>query len=169
VFGVITFLLLFGIWIILSGKFDLFHLTLGVISSIFIARLSHNLLFQDKGKPIGKLIGEIFRFAYYTIWLLYQIFLANLHVLGLALSLKPLDRGLDPHILTFKTTLKGNFARFVLANSITLTPGTVTIRIHEDVFFVHAISQKAAGDLPGEESVSEMEKRIAWIFEDRKK
>ena len=64
-----------------------------------------------------------------------------------------------------ETSLKGDFAKFVLANSITLTPGTVTIRIYKDNFIIHAISKKAAGDLEGTKSMSEMERRVAWVFE----
>ena len=70
-----------------------------------------------------------------------------------------MDR-IDPTIVTFKTKLKSNIARVALANSITLTPGTITIRIEDDVFYVHAISRKAAAGLPGE-----MEERLARIFE----
>lgn len=164
-FTVITFILLFATWLIFSGKFDLFHLSLGAISSFIVAWISSDLLFQEREKSLGKRIGEAFRFINYILWLLYQIFLANLHVIGLALSPKKYDRELDPHIFTFNTILKTDFARFVLANSITLTPGTVTIRIENDTFYVHAISREAAGEFIEEGSVSEMEKRVAWVFE----
>ncbi len=79
-----------------------------------------------------------------------------------------MQRSLDPHIFTFTTSLKSEFAKFVLANSITLTPGTVTIRVHDDIFYIHAISREAAGDL-NEETMSEMEKRVAWVFEGGKR
>lgn len=165
VFTIITFILLFATWLIFSGKFDLFHLSLGVISSFIVAWISSDLLFQEKKKTIGRRLVEAFRFVNYMLWLLIQIFLANLHVIGLAISPRKYDRDLDPHIFTFNTILKTDFARFVLANSITLTPGTVTIRIEEDTFYVHAISRKVAGEFIEEESVSEMEKRVAWVFE----
>jgi multicomponent Na+:H+ antiporter subunit E len=74
-------------------------------------------------------------------------------------------KNFDPHIFTFRTSLESEFARFVFANSITLTPGTVTIRIYKDIFFIHAISKKAAGDLAEKTTMSEMEKRVAWVFE----
>ena len=164
-FTVITFILLFATWLIFSGKFDPFHLSLGAISSAIVAWISADLLFHDKGKTFGRRLGEAFRFINYSAWLLYQIFLANLHVIGLALSPKKYDRDLDPHIFTFNTILKTDFARFVLANSITLTPGTVTIRIENDTVYVHAISRVSAGELAEQESVSEMEKRVAWVFE----
>ncbi len=151
-----TFLIMFGFWILLSGKFDLFHLTLGVLSSALVSFLSADLFMYDQGK--NRLSTGI-RFLLYIPWLLYQIVLSTLHVTFLALHPKMKDR-IDPTIVTFKTKLKTNIAKVALANSITLTPGTITIRIEDDIFYVHAISRKAAAGLPGE-----MEDRLASIFE----
>jgi multicomponent Na+:H+ antiporter subunit E len=147
---------MFGFWILLSGKFDLFHLTLGVLSSALVSFLSADLFMYDQGK---NRLSTGFRFLLYIPWLLYQIVLSTLHVTFLALHPKMKDR-IDPTIVTFKTKLKTNIAKVALANSITLTPGTITIRIEDQVFYVHAISRKAAAGLPGE-----MEDRLANIFE----
>ncbi|KPK00699.1 MAG: hypothetical protein AMJ60_00115 [Desulfobacterales bacterium SG8_35] len=152
-----TFLIMFGFWILLSGKFDLFHLTLGILSSGLVSWLSTDILMHDSGKDDRLRTG--FRFISYIPWLLYQIVLSTLHVAFLALHPKMIDR-IDPTIVTFKTKLKSNIARVALANSITLTPGTITIRIEDGVFYVHAISRKAAAGLPGE-----MEERLARVFE----
>ena len=152
-----TFLIMFGFWILLSGKFDLFHLTLGVISSGLVAMISSDILMHDS--KIKNKMGIAIRFISYIPWLLYQIALSTLHVSFLALHPKMLDQ-IDPTIVTFKTYLKTDIARVALANSITLTPGTITIRVVDQVFYVHAISRKAAAGLPGE-----MEDRLAKVFE----
>lgn len=151
-----TFLIMFGFWILLSGKFDLFHLTLGVISSALVSFLSADLLMFKEGK--NRLSTGV-RFLMYLPWLLYQIVLSTLHVTFLALHPRMKDQ-IDPTIVTFKTKLKTNIAKVALANSITLTPGTITVRIDGQVFYVHAISRKAAAGLPGE-----MEDRLAKVFE----
>ncbi|MBW2467503.1 MAG: Na+/H+ antiporter subunit E [Deltaproteobacteria bacterium] len=151
-----TFLIMFGFWILLSGKLDLFHLTLGVISSALVTFLSANLFMYEHGR--NRLTTGM-RFLLYLPWLLYQIMLSTLHVAYLALHPKMKDR-IDPTIVTFKTILKTDIAKVALANSITLTPGTITVRIEKDIFYVHAISRKAAAGLPGE-----MEERLAKIFE----
>ena len=151
-----TFLIMFGFWILLSGKFDLFHLTLGVISSALVSFLSADLFMYEQGK---NRLSTGLRFLMYLPWLLYQILLSTLHVTFLALHPKMKDR-IDPTIVTFKTILKTDLAKVALANSITLTPGTITIRIEDQVFYVHAISRKAAAGLPGE-----MEDRLAKVFE----
>jgi multicomponent Na+:H+ antiporter subunit E len=153
---VYTFLIMFGFWILLSGKFDLFHLTLGVISSALVSFLSADLFMYDEGK---NRLSTGFRFLLYLPWLLYQILLSTLHVTFLALHPKMKDQ-IDPTIVTFKTKLTTDIAKVALANSITLTPGTITIRIEDQIFYVHAISRKAAAGLPGE-----MEERLAKVFE----
>jgi len=164
-FTVATFVILAIVWVLLSGKFDAFHLALGGVSCAIVALMSQDLLFQQRGRGFAARFAEALRFIPYCCWLLYQIVLANLHVILIAVSPRLCSRELDPHVFTFRTRLKSDFARFVLANSITLTPGTVTIRIEEDLFYVHAISKKAAGDLTAGESMSEMERRVAWVFE----
>jgi multicomponent Na+:H+ antiporter subunit E len=152
-----TFFIMMGFWILLSGKFDLFHLTLGVLSSALVSFLSADILMHDTGKKDRLAIA--FRFLAYIPWLLYQIVLSTIHVSFLALHPRMLDN-IDPTIVTFKSRLQSNVARVALANSITLTPGTITIRVEGDIFYVHAISRKAAAGLPGE-----MEDRLASVFE----
>ena len=71
-----------------------------------------------------------------------------------------MEKLLSPRMVTFETQLKKKLSRFVLANSITLTPGTVTVRVEGSRFLVHALNETAARDLPGS-----MEQRIANIFE----
>jgi len=152
-----TFLIMFGFWILLSGKFDLFHLTLGVLSSALVTFLSADLFMYNP--RYKNRIATGIRFLLYIPWLLYQIVLSTWHVTFLALHPKMKDQ-IDPTIVTFKTRLKTDIGKVALANSITLTPGTITVRIDGPVFYVHAISRKAAAGLPGE-----MEERLAKVFE----
>lgn len=162
-FGIATFCILFGMWIVMSGKFDLFHLILGVLSSSLVAWLSHDILFVERDKKLLARLTEAGRFCRYAVWLIGRVLVANLHVTALALSPRA-TRRIDPRLFTFRTHLKTDFARFTLANSITLTPGTVTIRVHGDLFYIHAITPEAAGDLASD-AVSEMERRVAQVFE----
>ena len=151
-----TFFIMMGFWILLSGKFDLFHLSLGVLSSALVSFLSADLLMYEQGKDR---LSTGLRFIMYLPWLMYQIVLSTLHVTFLALHPKMKDQ-IDPTIVTFKTKLTSNIAKVALANSIPLTPGTITIRVEDQIFYVHAISRKAAAGLPGE-----MEERLAKVFE----
>jgi len=155
-----TFIILFGFWILLSGMFDLFHLSLGIISCALVSLISGDLFFSQKSVKKSHLI-QIFRFIRYLPWLLYQIILANLHVAFLVLHPKMFSR-IDPHIIRFKTKLKSDLSLTTFANSITLTPGTITVLIHEGHFYVHSIDQKVADDL----LTGEMEERVARIYQE---
>ncbi len=145
------------IWFLLSGKFDVFHLTLGIISCAMVAYFSGDLLFTSP--RINDLPGSWIRFVRYVPWLLYQIFLANLHVLYLTFHPKMHDL-IDPKIIEFQSKLQSDLSLVTFANSITLTPGTITVSVSGNgEFQVHAIDKKSCEGLPGE-----MESRIAKAF-----
>jgi multicomponent Na+:H+ antiporter subunit E len=151
-----TFVIMLGFWVVLSGMFDAFHFSLGVICCLLVAHFSSSLLFPAPGKPwMRELIGMIA----YCPWLLWQIILANLQVTYLILHPKMLEK-IDPHLFRFKSTLTRPIAKVAMAQSITLTPGTITVNIHEDQFAVYALTRAAAESLPGE-----MERRIARALE----
>lgn len=154
----ITFLILFGFWISLSGHFDYFHLALGVISCAIVTFGSYDLLFKKKKVEKGHL-WQLLRFIKYLPWLFYQIILANLHVAYLVLHPRMVQL-IDPHIIRFKTKLKGDLPLTVFANSITLTPGTITILIKKGIFYVHSLDRKVADDL----LAGEMEDKVERIF-----
>lgn len=152
------FTLLMAIWLVFSGLFDPFHITLGVISAAFVTWLSSDLFFADRGVSPGHRLTQGFRLLSYLGWLLWQVVLSNLNILKLALSPSGLQQ-VKPRIVRFSTSLDSDFEKFLLANSITLTPGTITVKILGNDYFVHAISEQAAKGLDGE-----MERRIAAIF-----
>ena len=153
----LTFLIMAAIWVLLSGKFDAFHLSLGMISCLIVAYFSVDLLFESP--QIMRLPGTWLRFIRYVPWLLYQIFLANLHVLYLTFHPRMHDL-INPKIINFKSKLYSDISLVTFANSITLTPGTITVYVSGDgEFHVHAIDDQSAQGLPGE-----MEARVAKAF-----
>ena len=162
-FATVPYMLTFCItgffWVVFSGRFDLFHITLGIASCLIVTALSADLLFPSKIKP--DLILCWLRFAAYIPWLLYQIFRANLHVLFLTFHPRMKDI-IDPKIIEFDSKLNSDIARTTLANSITLTPGTITVSVSAlGKFAVHCIDEKSGRDLPGN-----METRISKVFEE---
>ncbi len=154
-----TFVLLFITWILLSGKFDLFHLLLGVFSCALVSYISSDLVFDSFN--IKAVSFQWPRFVAYIPWLLLQVFKANLHVMALVLHPKMMKR-IDPGIIRFKSRLKSDVSITTFANSITLTPGTITVYATEyGDFEVHVIDKTSGEALPGE-----MELRIAKIFDE---
>ncbi|WP_305043816.1 Na+/H+ antiporter subunit E [Geoalkalibacter sp.] len=156
----ITFVILFLFWIMLSGMFDAFHLSLGVLSCALVAWLSSDLLFAGGKLPSSprSLIG----LALYLPWLFWQIVVANVQVAAIVLHPRMLER-INPQIIRFRTRLKTPFARVTFGQSITLTPGTITVNVDGDEFTVYALTDDSAGSLPGE-----MERRVAAALEGEK-
>jgi multicomponent Na+:H+ antiporter subunit E len=150
-----TAVILFAFWALLSGKFDAFHLSLGAICCVLTAYLFHDLLFANV--RVGDMRVVAWRFIRYIPWLLTQIVLSNIHVASLVLRPK---MPIYPQVVKFKTKLETDISCVALANSITLTPGTITMDINDGYYYVHALSQKVADDL----NTGEMEDRVAHIF-----
>jgi len=153
----ILFALLVPLWLVLSGRFDVFHLTLGLISCAIVCAISGDLIPELKGNG---LVRAWARFLMYLPWLIWQIWLANLHILRISFHPKAKEI-IDPQVIRFRSSLKSDLAKLTLANSITLTPGTITISIsvYGD-FRVHAI------DLPSAEGIltGTMERRVKKAF-----
>jgi len=156
---IITFIIMLGFWFLFSGRFDLFHILMGVISCLFVSAISSQLLFP-KVLPSG-LFKIWLKFAAYLPWLFNQIFVANLHVLYLSFHPKMMDL-INPKIIEFDSRLKSDVSSTTFANSITLTPGTITIYAGiMGTFAVHCIDDKSGQGLPGD-----MESKIAKVFDE---
>lgn len=138
----LSFLILFGFWILLSGHFDFFYLGLGVICSLLVTWLSHDLLIGEASSK--SLLIRAARLIAYLPWLLYQIAVANLDV-----AYRVLHPGMpiEPELLEVDADLKSAYGKITLAHSITLTPGTVTIDIRKGQYVVHTLSRKSADGL----------------------
>jgi len=160
---VIQFVLLLGLWLLLSGHYDLFHISMGFLSAAVIVLLNVRLrkyyFFKEEISETAAKIKGIFpgkirflRLFFYIPWLILQIIVASLQVAYVVLSPK---MPIDPALLRFKTRLPNTSAKVILGNSITLTPGTITIQIKGDEFLVHALMDASStgiidGSLPGE-------------------
>jgi multicomponent Na+:H+ antiporter subunit E len=152
----ITFVLMFICWIVLSGKFEPLLLVLGFVSSFLVAYYFYDLMMPVMERSY---LGMFFRWNCYIPWLLLEIMKANFHMLYISFHPRMAEK-IEPQIITFKTRLKSDIAIATLANSITLTPGTITITADADgVFRVHAIDRECADALPGT-----MAEKVARIF-----
>jgi len=151
---IVVFLIMGVFWLLLSGIFDAYHLTLGALCCLVVAWASHDLMFRNIGS--GGKVATFFRFCAYVPWLMWQIVLANLHVAWLVIN----PKAIDPRVTVVKTVLKSDFSKVTYGNSITLTPGTITMDIDGDEMHVHSLSKKVEDDLES----GDMERRIATVF-----
>ena len=152
---------LFVVWVILSGKLDAFHLTIGGLASLVTARLAIDLvqLPPAMGRRDARLLRGVswFRVLAYIPWLAWQITLSSLQVVRIVFDPKLPTR---PRIIRFSGNLPHTLARLTLSHSITLTPGTVTLDVEDDEFEVHALTAASAGAL--ESGV--MQDRVGALF-----
>ena len=128
-------ILLFCIWLVLSANTQMANLVVGLVVSVSIALLYTKLFAkEDKFEMINP-----FWFFVYLLVLAKNLITSNLQIAKRVLSK---DMKLAPQIVTVKTELKSDWKKLLLANSITLTPGTLTLDIKDDYLEIHTIEFK---------------------------
>jgi multicomponent Na+:H+ antiporter subunit E len=133
--------ILFILWLILSGKYEPFLIILGVLSSICVAWIAHRMELADpEGFPIQ--LGP--KAIIYWPWLIWEIVKANIDVA--LIIIKP-KLEIQPIIFTTDASQKTDVGIVTYANSITLTPGTITVAVHSNTLEVHSLTLNAAGDV----------------------
>jgi multicomponent Na+:H+ antiporter subunit E len=136
---VVTWLLLAALWVGLSGFFDPVHLTFGAVSVTLVTLFTHRRFMPSAA--VSGALARMGRLVLYVPWLVWQIAVANVDVMQRIFGMRPID----PVVIRFTPDLVSEFGRVTLANSITLTPGTVTVDItDEGEFVVHALNREAA-------------------------
>jgi multicomponent Na+:H+ antiporter subunit E len=147
------FAALFVTWMLFSGYFTPLLLGLGALSCVIVVWIAHRMDVVDhEGHPIQLrhlIVG-------YWLWLLWQIVLANWDVVKRILHPK---LPISPTVGPVSCTQKSDLGRVVFANSITLTPGTVSLRVTDREILVHSLSFEALEDL----SSGEMDRRVSAI------
>lgn len=148
-----------AMWLIFSGRFDALHISFGVISVAVVLglnrRLARNPHFSMPGERSEPILLR--RLPGYLLWLIWEIILANLQVAYLILHPK---MPVNPRLLSFDTHEPTAAAKVILGNSITLTPGTLTIDIKGDRFVVHSLVPSSAESLTD----GTMQTRVARLF-----
>ena len=134
--SILLFVTLMGFWLLLSGQFESsFLIGSGVVSSALAVFCCHRLgLIGASYQPIASLPG----FLLYLPWLLSQIVIASLDVTRRSWSPRP---AIQPRLVKVPHKIDHPLAQTLLANSITLTPGTVTVDVAEDHLLVHALTE----------------------------
>ena len=134
-------LALAAVWVLLSGHIELLLLGLGLGSVVVIVLIARRMdVIDHEGQPVH-LAWRIF--AYWP-WLAWEIIKANWDV---ALRIVHPRLPISPTVVTVKASQKSDLGQVIFANSITLTPGTVSVRLLPGEIIVHAISEDGAADL----------------------
>lgn len=142
-------------WLVTSGRTEPLLLGFMAVSCAIVVLLSHRFKTVDaEGHPIQLLP----RAVPFWGWLLVQVLKSNLDVLRILL--RPTLR-IAPRIVRVPTVQRTDLGRTILANCITLTPGTVTLEVHDEHLVVHALTEAAAQDVLG----GEMDRRVAAMVQ----
>ena len=149
--SITLFIILFGFWLLMSGYYTTLILSLGVISCLLCVYLT------IKGKFLDNETLPIYffpRLIQYTLWLIKEILKSNIQTARVIIM--KLE---EPELFSVKATQKTNEGKVTYANSITLTPGTVTTQIKNDIFEVHALTKDFGDDVRS----NEMDKMVTRL------
>lgn len=136
-------ILFFALWLLLNGRITGEILCFGVAVDALL--LYFTLRFMGwSWKREARLCKMFPLWGYYFLNLIYEVAKASVLVLGVAL--KPSARR-HPVLVEFRSGLNREYQNVILANSITLTPGTITVFQERDRFIVHALRKEYAEDL----------------------
>ncbi len=157
-------LALLAVWFAFSGHTEIEFLVTGAVVAVAGTALTHwlfagdqELRFRHVPYPFGWFVHGFLRSVLYLPWLFWEIALSNLHVAYLVLHPR---LPVEPGLVEFETSLRSETAQVLLAQSITLTPGTVTVDVSDGRFMVHCLSAKSR---QGMEEGS-IQRKVAGIF-----
>ena len=149
------FVILLSLWLLMSGHYSFLIISLGVISCVFCVYLAKRAnLIDDEGLPLfflPRLLG-------YLMWLFKEILISNLNTAKAIIS-----NNIKPETFTVKASQITDVAKVTYANSITLTPGTVTTKINNNTFEVHALNSDFGNDVRS----NEMDKKVKLLEGER--
>ncbi|MFO7773779.1 MAG: Na+/H+ antiporter subunit E [Dehalococcoidia bacterium] len=152
----VTFFLLFVFWIIITASFSPRKIVAGLISS-FLAVLLVRLIFRIK---LPEQITPLFliRFPVFLAILAWEVIKANINLAWILIRPRLL---IDPTIVRFKSELQEDFRRTIVADTITVTPGTLTLDAQGDELLVHCLAPSHKKGLLEER---QPERLVLWLF-----
>lgn len=143
----------FLFWMLLSGHTSILLLSLGFASIVLVSWIISRMDRNDNA-PVRILFS--FRFLSYLLWLSWQVIVTNIDV---ARRIWKPSMPIKPACRKIKVSISDPLIKTIYANSITLTPGTVTTEVGEDYFIVHALNSKSLDEL----EEGEMQRRLSRL------
>lgn len=138
-----TTFVLFLFWLLITWSLHYQQLIAGLLCSVLVVIFCKDILIypEERFKIRPMTIVKILK---YVFDLFVEILKANVQVAMIVLNPK---MPISPTLIEFKTNLKDDLSKVILANSITLTPGTLTIDLEGDVYLVHGLTRANAIDV----------------------
>lgn len=150
----ISIIVLFALWLLLSGVYKPLVIGLGAASAVLSVYFAHRMNQVDG--YVMRLILKPLHVVIYFFWLLGEIAKATWAVTRIIMAPEARTR---QHLFSVKQSQKSDLGQVIYANSITLTPGTVTVETEPDRFIVHALNFSPS-DI---EDLRDMDRRVSGL------
>jgi len=160
---ILQFFVLFAFWLLLSGRYQAKYIIIGAVSAALVTFLTNDLFYSAlqrnalPGIKTRQVLRQIGNFILYIPWLVLQIILANVQVAYLVLHPR---MPIEPGLLLFRTRMRKGIAQVTLANSITLTPGTITTSLEDGNYIIHNLKPPLASSLVD----GTMQNKVARVY-----
>lgn len=158
--GTSQFLLLatlsYGFYLLVGGTLSTFDLVTGAVSGLIVATVLWHISFTSPVRP-GRLLVRLGRMLVYAPYLLWEIAVANIQIAYVVLHPR---LPIDPEMVEFDAAVWSEMPVTTLANSITLTPGTLTVDVNRQSFTVHTLTAGARDDLFS----GSLERAVRFVF-----
>lgn len=146
-----------GLWLLLSGLYKPMLLGLGAASCVVVVALCRRMGIADaESLPLR----QLHTLPLYWLWLLKEIAKSNLDV---AMRILRPGRHIAPTMVRLRAHQSSELGQVIFANSITLTPGTLTVHLTDGIAEVHALTRESAQEIEG----GEMDRRVRALEGDR--
>jgi multicomponent Na+:H+ antiporter subunit E len=140
-----------GVWLLLSGHYAPLLLGIGALSVALVLLVANRMQVRDID-----VLRYVVRGWGYWYWLTVEVVKSNLDVARCVLAG---ESAISPRLVRLKASQKTDLGKVTYANSITLTPGTVTVDVSGDELLVHALTREAAAAL----EAGEMDRRVRLL------
>jgi len=151
--SVSLFAVLYGVWLLLSGHWEPFFLIAGAVCCLIVVIIAHRMdVIDGEGHPVHL----TWRATIYFPWLFWQIILSNITVARCILGRR---EAIDPAVGWVEASQKTVAGLVAFANSITLTPGTISLTVQPDRIHVHALQRAGLEEL----KAGEMNRRVSQM------
>jgi multicomponent Na+:H+ antiporter subunit E len=145
---ILTSTILFAVWIVFTSDISTFSLAAGIISSLALGFLGHAIFISHRDTSFKHILPHPVRLPLYVVLLIVEMYRSSARVLRAVWKKEDRSR-----IISFHTGLESDIGRLILANSITFTPGTITLELKDNRYIVHWFLARPIPDKEAEKEV----------------
>jgi len=156
----ITAIAMFALWLVFTASLEVFSLVTGLGGSLLVAGLTYDIFIPRHQAGINFFVPRPLNLIIYLFLMIFYIYRSSFAVLIAIVTGR-----VSPRIVHFRTGLKSDMARMMLANSITITPGTITLDLNDDHLTVHwFFASTSHSKVAGNAVKGMMEKHLAKVW-----